>query len=529
MTDPRFLRPGRRPKRVKVLFEAQPGMQVEMMACPVDVKVVGGTRAAGKTLAALAGCFIQHAQLLGKDARGLVVRRKETHGKETFEEVRRLYEQVGAKTKGEEGVFVFPNGARLRFSFVETDEQAAAFAGHNYTWILVEEANQIANWSAVLKLLATMRGTKGGYREMIMTCNPEGPGMGWLKDRYIAPAPEGRVVHWRTERLPLPEGGEIESRLSWVFIPGWLRENKALLESDPGYLARLVESTRGNPQLYRAWIEGDWDAMTGQFFQNFGDWKKAGGVLHPFRVPRGWPRFAAADWGSARPFCVLWFAVVPEESRTERGVVLPADSLVAYREWYGVQRERNGMVLANEGLKLTADEVGRGVAERSVGDPPREYAVMDPSAWIQDGGPSIASRLMSAEREWCRRRGGSASTWWKADNRRTPEGGYLGGWDAVRALMGDGRSYEAGGRPMLYVFENCESLLRTMPTMVHDEKRPEDMKKTNQEDHAVDALRYGVMSRQGSRAADRLPRARSAGGGVTMGELKRDSGILAGR
>ena len=50
------------------------------------------------------------------------------------------------------------------------------------------------------------------------------------------------------------------------------------------------------------------------------------------------------------------------------------------------------------------------------------------------------------------------------------------------------------GLPHLYLFENCTHLIRTLPVLTHDKHRIEDVD-TSQEDHAADALRYGVMSR----------------------------------
>jgi len=40
----------------------------------------------------------------------------------------------------------------------------------------------------------------------------------------------------------------------------------------------------------------------------------------------------------------------------------------------------------------------------------------------------------------------------------------------------------------------CPNLVRTLPQLVHDETRPEDVN-TDAEDHAPDSLRYGLMSR----------------------------------
>jgi hypothetical protein len=77
----------------------------------------------------------------------------------------------------------------------------------------------------------------------------------------------------------------------------------------------------------------------------------------------------------------------------------------------------------------------------------------------------------------------------RADNKRVAQMGALGGWDQVRArLKGE------DGRPMIYFFETCTHIIRTLPALQHDELRPEDVD-TEAEDHAPDECRYACMSR----------------------------------
>ena len=49
-------------------------------------------------------------------------------------------------------------------------------------------------------------------------------------------------------------------------------------------------------------------------------------------------------------------------------------------------------------------------------------------------------------------------------------------------------------QPKLKIFSNCTNLIRTLPMLPVDKNNPEDVD-TDAEDHAYDALRYGVMSR----------------------------------
>jgi hypothetical protein len=83
----------------------------------------------------------------------------------------------------------------------------------------------------------------------------------------------------------------------------------------------------------------------------------------------------------------------------------------------------------------------------------------------------------------------------KADNKRTPAGGHVGGWDMMRRRMqGDGE------RPMIFTFDTCTDSIRTIPVLQHDEKKPEDLD-TESEDHAADEWRYACMARPYTRAA----------------------------
>jgi len=83
----------------------------------------------------------------------------------------------------------------------------------------------------------------------------------------------------------------------------------------------------GSVELVRAWLEGDWNVIAGAYFPEFSIERH---VCQPFAIPEHWARIRMADWGSARPFCVLWAAVSDGEMQS-----VPRGTLVIYREWYG--------------------------------------------------------------------------------------------------------------------------------------------------------------------------------------------------
>ena len=47
---------------------------------------------------------------------------------------------------------------------------------------------------------------------------------------------------------------------------------------------------------------------------------------------------------------------------------------------------------------------------------------------------------------------------------------------------------------MMYVYDNCPAFIRTVPLMVYDEHKPEDLD-TDLEDHVCDEWRYMCMAR----------------------------------
>ena len=53
-------------------------------------------------------------------------------------------------------------------------------------------------------------------------------------------------------------------------------------------------------------------------------------------------------------------------------------------------------------------------------------------------------------------------------------------------------AFDEHGIPMLYVFNTCHDFIRTIPTIVYSQVRPEDID-TDGEDHIYDETRYMCM------------------------------------
>lgn len=444
--------------------------QEAFITCPADDVGFGGARGGGKSDAVI-GDWLLHEKRYGEDAIGMAFRRERTQLIELIERARQILTPMGHKWHEQDKFFRGPNGGRLRFTYLERDADADAYQGHSYSRLYCEEMGTFPSEGPINKLNGTLRSGNGVPCQFKGTTNPGGPGHNWLKERYkLNGIPQGFEVFKFSFVNPFTNKAVERTRM---FIPSRVTDNKYLGDD---YIAGLHMA--GSDSLVRAWLMGDWDAIEGAFFDC---WRPEKHVIAPISIPDHWLRFRSMDWGSAAPFSVGWWAVASEPvtinnddvsalQRVRSSVrVLPRGCLIRYREWYG------------EGQKLTAEEVAEGILKREAPGEGKQlrYGVLDPSAFAQDGGPSIAERMAKAGVIFAR-----------ADNRRVPKAGAMGGWDQMRARM----KGDADGNPMIVCFSTCKDSIRTIPVLQHDPDRPEDLD-TDAEDHCADDWRYACMGR----------------------------------
>jgi hypothetical protein len=293
---------------------------------------------------------------------------------------------------------------------------------------------------------------KGMFPRILCGSNPGNIGHNWVKAAFI-----DSVIPLEIRKM-----GDYEGGMDRQYIPARLDDNPSMTYDDPLYRARL--RGLGSKALVKAMEDGDWNVVEGAYFDC---WRTETHVIEPFEIPDHWIRARSFDWGSAKPFSVGWWCIANEEFTTN-GLYIQKGCLIRYREWYGAKSD-------DVGLKLTAEAVGRGIREREIGEK-ITYGIADPSIGKEDGGPSIRERMGVSFR--------------MGDNRR------IAGWDNLRQrLKGD----ENG--PMIMVFKTCTATIRTLPSLQHDDKRPEDLD-TSMEDHAADEIRYMCMSRPWTRTLE---------------------------
>lgn len=204
--------------------------------------------------------------------------------------------------------------------------------------------------------------------------------------------------------------------------------------------------------LYQRLRLGQWVAAEGMYFT---EWDPSIHVIPAFEIPQEWPRWIAVDYGFAAPFCCLWFARCPEDRR-----------VYVYREAYAA-----GLRDEQQAQRILRDTAGEQLALK----------ILDPSMFnlrTEQQRPSIAA-VYAAH--------GIYPIWPGMNSRKQ-------GWAIVRrALAHDTHP------PRLQILAGAApNLARTLPSMVVDPLDPEDVadaiKGQKTEDHAVDALRYGLAA-----------------------------------
>lgn len=422
----------------------------------------GGAGGGGKSFAMVADPF---RYVNNPNFRGLLVRRTNDELRELISTSKRLY--LGADKRNQflerDKTWVFPSGATLWMSYLESEDDVLRYQGQAFSWIGFDELTQWQSPYAWNYMRSRLRTTTASGLKLYQraTTNPGGPGHGWVKKMFVDAAPPN-TAFWATdpdtgETLSWPKGHsrEGEPLFKRRFIPATLFDNPYLAD-DGMYEANLLSLPE---HQRRQLLYGDWDLNEGAAFTEF---NRNIHVIEPFDIPASWPRFRAADYGYGSYSGVLWFAVAPDEQ------------LIVYRELFV--------------SKVTAWDLADIILEIEQDDKIR-YGVLDSSLWHNRGdrGPSLAEQMIS---KGCR--------WRPADRSK---GSRVAGKNEIhRRLQVD----EWTGEPRMVFFNTCRNLIEQLPSLPLDKHNPEDVD-TKSEDHLYDALRYGVMSRPRSGVFDYDP------------------------
>ena len=349
-----------------------------------------------------------------------------------------------AKYNRSDKMFRFPNGSTISFGYCAKEGDLGQYQGAEYDVVFIDEAGQLQE-SWIRKINLCVRGTNGFPKRTYYTLNPGGPGHAYFKRVFV-------------DRNFNPD----EDPNDYFFIQAKVEDNKALMDTQPDYLRELENLP---PTLRAAWKDGRWDVYEGQFFEDFRDvpehykdrrWTH---VIEPFEIPDGWTICRSYDFGYGKPFSCAWWAVDYD------------GTIYRIMELYGCTRT------PNEGVKWTPDKQFEEIHKTEMQHPwlkgKNIIGVADPAIWDASRGESVADTAA---------RYGVFFT--PGDNER------IAGWMQCHYRL----QFDEDGYPRMYVFNTCRAFIRTIPTLIYDEHRAEDLD-TKMEDHVADEWRYFCMSR----------------------------------
>lgn len=402
----------------------------------------GGARGGGKSWSVRFKAVAMAANYAG--IKILIVRRTYPELINNHIKVLRPQLQGAARYNDKDKCLTFFNGSTIGFMYCARDSDLDRLQGVEYDIIFLDEATQLSEYQ-MKTISACLRGANDFPKRIYYTCNPGGQGHGFIKRLF---------VDRRFEDGENPE--------DYIFIQSLVTDNTVLMEKQPDYIKQLETLP---PKLREAWLYGRWDAFEGQFFEEFADkpehyidrrWTH---VIAPFEIPDGWKIYRSFDWGYAHPFSCAWWAV-------------DYDGII-YRilELYGCTET------PNEGLKWTPVQVFREIhrveTEHRWLKGKHIIGIADPAIWNAESGESIADTAAKYQ-----------VFFQKGDHQRIP------GWMQCHYRM----AFDDNGIPMMYVFSNCKGFIRTIPTLIYDDHKVEDLD-TEGEDHIADEFRYMCMSR----------------------------------
>lgn len=332
--------------------------------------------------------------------------------------------------------FIFPNGSRIVLGYCDTEKDVLQFQGQAYEVIVLEEATHFTEFQ--FQSLTESNRMSGNMKEtfvprMYFTCNPGGVGHAWVKRLFIDKEYIGT-----------------ENPNDYIFIPAMVFENKYIMENDPNYV-RVLENLPEDRK--KAMLYGNWDVFDGQFFPEF---RRDVHVIEPFVIPSDWNRYIALDYGLDK-FAVLFIAIDRDNNAYVYNEIHKSDLIVS------------------EACKLL----------KSYMNMQYKYILAPPDLWNRnrDTGKSTAEVFYE-----------NGIRLDKCSNNR--ESGWLNVKEWIKPFKT--KSEQTGEEyttSKLKIFNNCTTLIKYLPQLQHDDKKPNDVATEPHEiTHINDALRYFCIS-----------------------------------
>lgn len=422
-----------------------------------DILLFGGAAGSLKTETLLVDAALESAN---GNLRAIIFRQQLTQQRDIVEKSHRLYQPMCAVYSSSTLTWTFPSGATIQFAYISTDQDIWQYWGHRYSFIGFDESTFHTEYQ-IRNMLGRLSSTDRTLRlRMRLASNPGSTGAAFHKRMFLrggcpvhSPrqcAESGRLYWnacWPSDQVPLGHGEG--NGFSVAFIPGRLTDHDLL---DPQYIYRLRMMSGS---LSAAMEQGCWCALQGAYFANF-DTKKMV-IPYPSIEQLWWDHyFISIDYGFGKSSAAAHLHV-----RTQDGKIITIGEIV----------ERN-----LPAYEFAEEVVRRFVVPTVQGQRRRIIAVyLDPVNFNRTGvGHTIADQIneVLADHDLAAI---------PAANDRS------GGWQLMYQKLQTGE-YQ--------IADTCPKLIEAIPSRMHDEKRPGDLRKVPGDDldDVADSARYALYT-----------------------------------
>lgn len=363
----------------------------------------------------------------------------------------------------------FANGSRITLNHLHNRKDLDKYQGAEFHVLSCDELTHFTDdeyrylrGRCRVGALKLPPGIQWKFPRCLHGANPGSIGHHWVKEGFVDP---GEYVLHKTGKK---DGGMLRQ-----FIPARLEDNPSLLENDPDYEDRL--EGLGDPMLVRAMRTGDWNVVAGAMFGDV--WRHELHVIRPFAIPETWEIWRGGDDGFAKPAAIYWLTQDPDRK-----------TIYVIDELYGEKMRPEHIA------ERTIDGDRRQVMQDGYGEQyyckERLSGIMDAAAFADTGlnepGTQAPARARQMNALGCN---------WKPCTK-APGSRIQRAQNFHRLLQPNPN--DPHGMPGLRFFDRCKHAIRTIPALERDDKNVEDVD-TDGEDHAYDAICYGLQRRQSTK------------------------------
>lgn len=454
----------------------------------------GGARGGGKTDWSIA---VMAERIPNPHYRGLVLRRNADDLADYSARCEEAYQFASVQIRRNPMVLRFGDnsqntkGAVIRGGHLHDLNSYIKYQGQEFSRIAIEELTQMPSELLYKQIMSSCRSKYSEMNpQMILTANPGGVGMGWVKRRFVTPIDfenesdwtkvveengdilyeNPRVKWWQRHYLWETEDGEQrdcvwndiwdKEEQTWrCFVPSTIDDNPILTKNDPDYVRMLEGLKTTDTALYNAWRHGDWSVFAGQVFTEFSREKHTinnfadiGTTTEQFNEA---VKIISMDWGYSDQTAIYFTALLDGRP-------------VTYKEMYGNQKLASewGEELYNY-LKDSEQSIDYFIYpdDMDAGKNGFESPINDIKEWLEKLPPDKQPVMQVIGRE-----GGSRMIRQQATHK------YL------------------KADPCAKIFKRCTNLIRALPDLVYDDTKPEEINTTT--DHEItnpyDGWSYGL-------------------------------------